>query len=124
MVLLYNEKVVGGLTFRELTSKAFELVFLAVALEYSKSGYGRWLIANLRELLRLKRVPTLLTYADNFAVGFFQKCGFYACVPHPKWMQLIHQCGEDRYEICDATLMRADCNAAANAAAAAADLQQ
>lgn len=71
-------EVVGGICFRSFPSRAFaEIVFCAVASDQQVKGYGAHLMCHLKDYVRATSpVMHLLTYADNYATGYFQKQGF------------------------------------------------
>lgn len=71
-------EVVGGITFREFRERKFaEIVFCAVSSDQQVKGYGAHLMAHLKDYVRATSpVMHFLTYADNYATGYFQKQGF------------------------------------------------
>ncbi|KND04068.1 uncharacterized protein SPPG_01510 [Spizellomyces punctatus DAOM BR117] len=78
VVVRANREVIGGITFRPFEARKFaEIVFLAVLSGNQTSGYGARLMAHFKDYVRdTFGVQHLLTYADNFAIGFFKKQGF------------------------------------------------
>ncbi|KAL7414912.1 hypothetical protein BDY24DRAFT_385012 [Mrakia frigida] len=72
-------KVVGGICYRPFTSRGFaEIVFCAVASSEQVKGYGSHLMNHLKDHIK-EAFPTItnfLTYADNYAIGYFKKQGF------------------------------------------------
>jgi len=78
MVALKKNKVFGGCTFRCFENQEFgEIVFLAIAAQEQVRGYGTRLMNHLKEFAKDKEKLThFLTYADNNAIGYFQKQGF------------------------------------------------
>ncbi|KAH6706383.1 histone acetyltransferase GCN5-like protein [Leptodontidium sp. 2 PMI_412] len=71
-------QVIGGITFREFRNRTFaEIVFCAVSSDQQVKGYGAHLMAHLKDYVRATSpVMHFLTYADNYATGYFQKQGF------------------------------------------------
>lgn len=73
-------RVVGGITYRSFPSRNFaEIVFCAVASTEQVKGYGSYLMSHMKEYVkRNESGPILhfLTYADNYAIGYFKKQGF------------------------------------------------
>ncbi|KAJ8122909.1 hypothetical protein ONZ43_g1012 [Nemania bipapillata] len=71
-------EVIGGITFREFRVHKFaEIVFCAVASDQQVKGYGAHLMAHLKDYVKATSpVMHCLTYADNYATGYFQKQGF------------------------------------------------
>ncbi|KAJ4483243.1 hypothetical protein J3R30DRAFT_3447167 [Lentinula aciculospora] len=72
-------KVVGGILFRPFPHRGFsEIVFFATASVDQVKGYGGMLMDHYKMHIR-KAYPGMshfLTYADNYAVGYFEKQGF------------------------------------------------
>ncbi|KAF1915921.1 histone acetyltransferase GCN5 [Ampelomyces quisqualis] len=86
-------EVIGGITYREFQDRKFaEIVFCAVSSDQQVKGYGAHLMAHLKDYVKATSpVMHFLTYADNFATGYFQKQGFTKEVALPKseWMGFI-----------------------------------
>ncbi|KAH7907486.1 hypothetical protein BJ138DRAFT_1137519 [Hygrophoropsis aurantiaca] len=72
-------KVVGGICYRPFPHRGFaEIVFFATASVDQVKGYGGMLMDHFKTHIR-RTYPTMmhfLTYADNYAVGYFKKQGF------------------------------------------------
>lgn len=71
-------EVIEGITFREFRDRKFvEIVFCAVSSDQQVKGYGAHLMAHLKDYVRATSpVMHFLTYANNYATGYFQKQGF------------------------------------------------
>ncbi|PKY08568.1 Bromodomain-domain-containing protein [Aspergillus campestris IBT 28561] len=71
-------EVIGGISFREFRDRKFaEIVFCAVSSDQQVKGYGAHLMAHLKDYIKATSpVMHFLTYADNYAIGYFQKQGF------------------------------------------------
>ncbi len=71
-------EVIGGITFREFRQRKFaEIVFCAVSSDQQVKGYGAHMMAHLKDYVKATGpVMHFLTYADNYATGYFQKQGF------------------------------------------------
>ncbi|CAO2650870.1 Nn.00g091670.m01.CDS01 [Neocucurbitaria sp. VM-36] len=86
-------EVIGGITYREFRNHKFaEIVFCAVSSDQQVKGYGAHLMAHLKDYVKATSpVMHFLTYADNFATGYFQKQGFTKEITLPKsdWMGYI-----------------------------------
>ncbi|KAF2818928.1 histone acetyltransferase GCN5 [Ophiobolus disseminans] len=86
-------EVIGGITYREFRDRRFaEIVFCAVSSDQQVKGYGAHIMAHLKDYVKATSpVMHFLTYADNFATGYFQKQGFTKEVTLPKseWMGFI-----------------------------------
>ncbi|PPQ89713.1 hypothetical protein CVT25_014114 [Psilocybe cyanescens] len=72
-------KVVGGICYRPFSQRGFaEIVFFATNSADQEKGYGGMLMDHFKAHIR-KAYPDMmhfLTYADNYAVGYFEKQGF------------------------------------------------
>lgn len=85
--------VVGGITYRPFESRGFaEIVFCAIRASEQVKGYGSHLMNHLKD--HVKQSTTcmhFLTYADNYAIGYFKKQGFSKDVVLDKsvWMGYI-----------------------------------
>ncbi|KAK4147467.1 histone acetyltransferase [Dichotomopilus funicola] len=86
-------EVIGGITYREFRDRKFaEIVFCAVSSDQQVRGYGAHLMAHLKDYVKATGpVMHFLTYADNYATGYFQKQGFSKEVNLDKslWMGYI-----------------------------------
>jgi histone acetyltransferase len=69
--------VVAAVCFRPFRNFA-EIAFLAVNSKEQVRGYGTRLMNHLKEGLKVRGITDLVTYADNAAVGYFSKQGFYS----------------------------------------------
>ncbi|KAJ6500056.1 hypothetical protein C8R47DRAFT_971212 [Mycena vitilis] len=72
-------KVVGGICYRPFPHRGFaEIVFFATASVDQVKGYGAMLMDHFKAHIRATYPDMMhfLTYADNYAVGYFEKQGF------------------------------------------------
>jgi histone acetyltransferase len=70
-------KVIGGICFRESKAQEFaEIVFCAVTAKEQVKGYGTLIMNNLKKCVQRSGIKWFLTYADNYAIGYFEKQGF------------------------------------------------
>ncbi|KAI8969224.1 hypothetical protein BDF20DRAFT_907941 [Mycotypha africana] len=71
-------KVIGGICYRPFDAQEFaEIVFCAVASTEQVKGYGSFIMNHLKDYVSTHTpIKHFLTYADNFAVGYFRKQGF------------------------------------------------
>lgn len=85
--------VVGGITYRPFDSRGFaEIVFCAISSTEQVRGYGAHLMNHLKDYVRATSpIKYFLTYADNYAIGYFKKQGFTKEITLPKniWMGYI-----------------------------------
>ena len=88
-----NGTIVGGLCFRPFPHRCFaEVVFLAIAQGEQVRGKGTRLMNHFKEYCKRELgIKYLLTYADNFAIGYFRKQGFTAeiTLPSAQWKGYI-----------------------------------
>lgn len=88
-------EVVGGITYRPFTGKEdqfAEIVFCAISSDQQVKGYGAHLMAHLKDYVKAtSKVMHFLTYADNYAIGYFKKQGFTKEITLEKsiWMGYI-----------------------------------
>lgn len=72
--------VVGGITFRPFEGRTFaEIVFCAISSTEQVRGYGAHMMNHLKDYVRGaydNNIKHFLTYADNYAIGYFKKQGF------------------------------------------------
>lgn len=88
-----NGTIVGGLCFRPFAERGFaEVVFLAISQGDQVKGKGTRLMNFFKEYCKYELgIHYLLTYADNFATGYFKKQGFTVEVtlPNAQWKGYI-----------------------------------
>ncbi|KAH7316527.1 histone acetyltransferase GCN5-like protein [Stachybotrys elegans] len=86
-------EVIGGISIRPFRDRKFaEIVFCAVSSDQQVKGYGAHLMAHLKDYVKATSpVMHFLTYADNYATGYFQKQGFTKEITLDKsiWMGYI-----------------------------------
>lgn len=85
--------VVGGITYKPFDKREFaEIVFCAISSTEQVRGYGAHLMNHLKDYVRnTSPIKYFLTYADNYAIGYFKKQGFTKEVTLDKtrWMGYI-----------------------------------
>ncbi|CDR37661.1 CYFA0S01e14400g1_1 [Cyberlindnera fabianii] len=85
--------VVGGITYRPFNSRGFaEIVFCAISSTEQVRGYGAHLMNHLKDYVKnTSPIKYFLTYADNYAIGYFKKQGFTKEITLDKqiWMGYI-----------------------------------
>ncbi|KAI5477888.1 histone acetyltransferase Gcn5 [Pseudohyphozyma bogoriensis] len=71
-------EVVGGITYRPFEARKFaEIVFCAVTGTEQVKGYGSHMMNHLKDHVKASTACMhFLTYADNYAIGYFKKQGF------------------------------------------------
>lgn len=86
-------EVVGGITYRPFKGRQFaEIVFCAISSDQQVKGYGAHLMSHLKDFVKATSdVMHFLTYADNYAIGYFKKQGFTKeiTLDKRKWMGYI-----------------------------------
>lgn len=94
-----RDALVAAVCFRPF-GKFCEIAFLAVSSKDQVKGYGTRLMNQMKQALKNYGVTDLVTYADNAAVGYFAKQGFYSprpavfLKPDSDW----HTCVKSGYE--------------------------
>ncbi|KAJ2490209.1 histone acetyltransferase [Coemansia sp. RSA 2050] len=89
-----NGHVVGGITFRLFERRQFaEIVFCAVSSSEQVKGYGSLLMNNLKDYISANtQARHFLTYADNYAIGYFQKqCSMVEKVEYLKVKEILNR---------------------------------
>ena len=77
MVAVKNDRVVGGICYRPFVPQRFgEIAFCAITSSEQVKGYGTRLMNHLKEAVKRDGLTNFLTYADNYAIGYFKKQGF------------------------------------------------
>ncbi|KAI9224192.1 histone acetyltransferase-like protein [Blastocladiella britannica] len=88
-----TSKVLGGICFKPFLDRKFaEIVFCAVSNDVQVKGYGAHIMNHLKDHVReIGDIRHFLTYADNYAVGYFKKQGFSLEITLDKsiWMGYI-----------------------------------
>lgn len=75
-IVKHGLQVVGGITYRPFSQRGFaEIVFCAITGTEQVKGYGSHLMNHLKDHVRAAHpgIEHFLTYADNYAVGYFKK---------------------------------------------------
>jgi histone acetyltransferase len=93
IVKLPGVEVLGGITYRPFRGRQFaEIVFCAISSDQQVKGYGAHLMNHLKNYVKASSdVMHFLTYADNYAIGYFKKQGFTKDITleKSKWMGYI-----------------------------------
>lgn len=77
LALVKDGRPIGGICFRTFASQGFtEIVFCAVTSSEQVKGYGTHLMNHLKDYSTQTGIRHFLTYADEFAIGYFKKQGF------------------------------------------------
>ncbi len=106
LALIKDGRPIGGICFRMFASQGFtEIVFCAVTSNEQVKGYGTHLMNHLKDYHIRNGVYNFLTFADEFAIGYFKKQGFSKDIKLPKSQ---HQGYIKDYE--GATLMGCELN--------------
>ena len=77
LALIKDGRPIGGICFRMFANQGFtEIVFCAVTSNEQVKGYGTHLMNHLKDYHIRNGVFHFLTFADEFAIGYFKKQGF------------------------------------------------
>jgi len=92
-IIKHPLEVVGGITYRPFNARKFaEIVFCAISSDQQVKGYGAHLMSHLKDYVKATSpIQHFLTYADNYAIGYFKKQGFTKeiTLDKPTWMGYI-----------------------------------
>ncbi|KAK3102202.1 hypothetical protein FSP39_009584 [Pinctada imbricata] len=77
LALIKDMKVIGGICFRMFPTQGFtEIVFCAVTSNEQVKGYGTHMMNHLKDYHISHNILHFLTFADEYAIGYFKKQGF------------------------------------------------
>ena len=77
LLCIKGGEVVGGICFRPYSEQRFaEIAFCAISANHQVKGYGTILMNHLKQYVKSIGLTHFLTYADNYAIGYFKKQGF------------------------------------------------
>jgi len=77
LALIKDGRPIGGICFRMFPSQGFtEIVFCAVTSSEQVKGYGTHLMNHIKDYHIKHGVLHFLTFADEYAIGYFKKQGF------------------------------------------------
>ncbi|XP_057293322.1 histone acetyltransferase KAT2A-like [Hydractinia symbiolongicarpus] len=77
LVLIKDGRPIGGICFRMFPTQNFtEIVFCAVSSNEQVKGYGTHMMNHLKDYHTKHGILNFLTYADEYAIGYFKKQGF------------------------------------------------
>lgn len=80
-----DDEIIGGICYRSYPEMRFaEIAFCAVAQAMQVKGFGTKLMNLLKMQAITEGVEYFITYADNYAVGYFKKQGFTRTITMPK----------------------------------------
>ncbi|KAG6440336.1 hypothetical protein O3G_MSEX001186 [Manduca sexta] len=87
LALIKEGRPIGGICFRTFNSQGFsEIVFCAVTSNEQVKGYGTHLMNHLKDYHIRNNILHFLTFADEFAIGYFKKQGFSKDIKLPRAM--------------------------------------
>ncbi|GMT06181.1 hypothetical protein PENTCL1PPCAC_28355 [Pristionchus entomophagus] len=87
LALVKRDKgVIGGICYRPFKEQGFcEIVFCAITANEQVKGYGTHLMNHIKEYMAQRfEINHLLTFADEYATGYFEKQGFTQKLGIPK----------------------------------------
>ena len=72
-----DDEIIGGICYRAYHDMRFaEIAFCAVSASQQVKGYGTKLMNLAKQHVRRLGIEYFITYADNYAIGYFKKQGF------------------------------------------------
>nr|CAD7441630.1 unnamed protein product [Timema bartmani] len=87
LALMKDNRPIGGICFRMFQTQGFsEIVFCAVTSSEQVKGYGSHLMNHLKDYHIRQNITHFLTFADEFAIGYFRKQGFSKDIKIPRSM--------------------------------------
>ena len=96
-----KDKTVGCIAFRLYPTQSFaEIAFCVILTKHQRKGYGKELMHGFLSKLKRYDIQYALTYADNDAIGYFEKQGFEIggpvcdALPRDMWYQRIFHYGD------------------------------
>ncbi|CAM9331737.1 unnamed protein product, partial [Ectocarpus fasciculatus] len=94
LALVKGARIIGGVCYRPYFEQRFaEIAFLAISASEQVRGFGTSLMNELKSRVQPQGIEYFLTFADNFAIGYFQKQGFTKSIGMPKerWVGYIKE---------------------------------
>eukprot|EP00529_Nitzschia_sp_RCC80_P013039 CAMPEP_0113492670 /NCGR_PEP_ID=MMETSP0014_2-20120614/28200_1 /TAXON_ID=2857 /ORGANISM="Nitzschia sp." /LENGTH=586 /DNA_ID=CAMNT_0000386517 /DNA_START=62 /DNA_END=1822 /DNA_ORIENTATION=+ /assembly_acc=CAM_ASM_000159 len=80
-----DEEVIGAICYRPFHDMKFaEIAFCAVNSSHQVKGYGTKLMNLVKQEGAKTGIEYFITYADNYAIGYFKKQGFSKQISMPK----------------------------------------
>ncbi|KAG7355101.1 bromodomain containing protein [Nitzschia inconspicua] len=80
-----DEEVIGSICYRPFYDMKFaEIAFCAVNASHQVKGYGTKLMNLVKREGARTGIEYFITYADNYAIGYFKKQGFSKSIAMPK----------------------------------------
>ena len=80
-----DEEVIGSICYRPFYDMCFaEIAFCAVNASHQVKGYGTKLMNLIKQEGARTGIEYFITYADNYAIGYFKKQGFTKNITMPK----------------------------------------
>lgn len=87
-------RIIGGICYRPYKEQRFgEIAFCAINSNEQVKGFGTLLMSHLKAVVQPEGLEYFLTFADNFAIGYFQKQGFskHVSMPKERWVGFIKE---------------------------------
>ena len=73
-----DDAIIGDICYRTFKEQRFaEIAFCAVHATHQVKGYGTKVMNLLKQTAARQGIEFFITYADNYAIGYFKKQGFY-----------------------------------------------
>ena len=80
-----DEEIIGSICYRPFKEMRFaEIAFCAVNASHQVKGYGTKLMNLVKKEGARTGIEYFITYADNYAIGYFKKQGFTKTISMPK----------------------------------------
>ncbi|GAX27816.1 histone acetyltransferase [Fistulifera solaris] len=80
-----DDEIIGGICYRAFPEmRLAEIAFCAVNANHQVKGYGSKLMNLFKNHAVQEGIEYFITYADNYAIGYFKKQGFSKTISMPK----------------------------------------
>eukprot|EP00794_Sanderia_malayensis_P003814 gene3814-4343_t len=93
LVLIKDGRPIGGICFRMFPRQNFtEIVFCAVSSNEQVKGYGTHMMNHLKDYHIKHSILNFLTYADEYAIGYFKKqCEINPMIPYREFSLVVRK---------------------------------
>jgi histone acetyltransferase len=72
-----DDEIIGAICYRPYSDMKFaEIAFCAVSASQQVKGYGTKIMNLVKRQAVIENLEYFITYADNYAIGYFKKQGF------------------------------------------------
>uniref|UniRef100_A0A6U2WZ63 N-acetyltransferase domain-containing protein n=1 Tax=Lotharella globosa TaxID=91324 RepID=A0A6U2WZ63_9EUKA len=105
LLLRKNAEVLGGMVYRILPNAAAELCLCAIHKNHHCKGYGTFMMRAFQRHLFANNITSIVTAADQGAVGWFRKMDFRHESEENKWKGIIKEIKHGVFMMCKLQLV-------------------